>query len=126
MTGRRGLIALAPLCGLALLAGCGRDAPPGFDSEAYCQAIAKPAVELNAKAMIEGDEQALKDAESVYENLQALAPASLDDEWTVILRELGSMIDAASGSISAEDVDAQAFTDAFTAIEMDKRERCLQ
>jgi hypothetical protein len=120
------LTGLAGLAGLGALSGCGEDKPLGFSSEAYCEAIAKPAVQLDAKAMIDGDEKALADAKTLYESLKALGPPSLSDEWALILSELDSMIKAAGGAIPVEDVDYQAFTDAFTTIEMDKHDRCAQ
>jgi hypothetical protein len=108
----------------AALTGACAQKPTGFDSEAYCQAIAEPGVELDSKAMIEGDEQALADAKGVYERLKELGPAELADEWQRVLTDLDSMIAVASGTASADDVDRQPFTDAFAAIEMDKHERC--
>jgi hypothetical protein len=117
---------LAGLAGFGALSGCGEDKPLGFDPVAYCEAIAKPAVELDAKAMIDGDQQALQDAEALYESLKALAPPDLYDEWSLILGELDAMMKAAGGSVPVEDVNYQAFTDAFTAIELDKHERCAQ
>ncbi|MDR0594742.1 MAG: hypothetical protein LBG60_16150, partial [Bifidobacteriaceae bacterium] len=95
-----------------------------FDSEIYCSAIAQPQVQLDSKAMIDGDEQALNDAKKLYEDLKQLAPDELADEWSLIVKDLESMIKAASGATSAESVDYQAFTDAFKAIELDKRDRC--
>jgi hypothetical protein len=108
---------------LVALAGCGQGSDE-FDSEAYCDAIAAPDVQLDAKAMIDGDEQALKDAQSVYQSLKDLGPPELSSDWSLIVRELGSMVKAAGGSVPVEEVDYQAFTDAFTAIELDKHDRC--
>ncbi|MDR2348442.1 MAG: hypothetical protein LBD90_07505, partial [Bifidobacteriaceae bacterium] len=105
------------------LAGCAPE-PTGFDSETYCRAIAVDGVELDAKALIDGDEQALKDAEAVYQRLMELAPGELADEWALVLRDLEAMISVASGAVAPSDVDRQPFIDAFTAIEMDKHDRC--
>jgi hypothetical protein len=117
------VLGLAGLAGLASVTGCGHS-DRKFDSEAYCQAIATPGIHLDAKALIDGDEEALADAQTLYQELKALAPPRLADEWSVILRELESMVAAAGGSMPVEDVDYQAFTEAFTRIEQDKRDRC--
>ncbi|MDR0625965.1 MAG: hypothetical protein LBG11_01685, partial [Bifidobacteriaceae bacterium] len=97
---------------LVSLDGCGpKPDPDEFDVGAYCQAIAEPEVQLDASKMIDGDEQALEDAKSVYLGLKKLAPPELSDEWTLIIRDLESMLEAARGSTKPSDVDYPAFTD---------------
>ncbi|MDR0365607.1 MAG: hypothetical protein LBH68_02075 [Bifidobacteriaceae bacterium] len=91
---------------------------------AYCDAIAKPSIQLDSAALIEGDETALEDAHTLYAEIAALAPADMAAPWQVVQKELDSMLKAARGDIAVADVDYQGFNEAVVTIESDRRERC--
>jgi hypothetical protein len=108
---------------LAAAGGCGVGGGE-FDSEPYCQLIADPGVRLDSKALIDGDKGELRQARSLYRKLRDKGPPELREQWNLIVRDLDSIAEAASGSVSAEEVDYEAFADAFAAIEEDKHDRC--
>jgi hypothetical protein len=116
-------VGLTSLAGLAGLAGCGHGTE-GFDSEAYCQAIADGANRIDSAALVEGDEDALVAALGVYQDLQALAPPALTAPWAEIVRNLDSMLQAARGDLPTEEVDYVGFSEAYQAVEKDKKARC--
>jgi hypothetical protein len=104
------------------LAGCAEST--GFDSDAYCAALAQEAKTVDGTAMLDGDPDALEAARAVYADLQALAPPELTAQWALMVRDLDEMVSAARGGTKASDVDYMGFSDAFTAIEQDRRQRC--
>jgi hypothetical protein len=117
--------AVAAVLALAAVAGlgaCGKD--EGFDSEAYCAAIANPGPVLDAKALIDGDEATLQTATELYASIASQAPPELKDDWSVLVDGLDSMLQAARGERDVTDSNHDAFTDAFTVIQQDKHERC--
>jgi hypothetical protein len=79
---------------------------------------------LDSTALIEGDESTLAAAQELYGSIAGQAPEEVKADWSVLVRDLESLLQAARGDRAVEDSSYDEFVEAFARIEQDKHDRC--